>query len=86
MSQVFISHSTKDKAIALQVLERLREQGYQSLFLDSDPEAGIKAGAEWERDLYRNLKLAAAVVVLSQSRLDGFSLVLCRDHPGEGTR
>lgn len=64
MSTIFISHSTLDKTIALQVLERLRKQGYEALFLDSDPEAGIKAGSDWERDLYRNLKLAAAVVVL----------------------
>ena len=64
MSTIFISHSTRDKTIALQVLERLRKQGYEALFLDSDPEAGIKAGRDWERDLYRNLKLAAAVVVL----------------------
>ncbi len=64
MSTIFISHSTQDKTIALQVLERLRKQGYEALFLDSDPEAGIKAGSDWERDLYRNLKLAAAVVVL----------------------
>src|SRR4051812_2762245 len=64
MSLIFISHSNKDKAAALRVLERLRERGYESLFLDSDPEAGIKAGVEWERDLYRNLKLAGAVVVL----------------------
>ena len=64
MSTIFISHSTLDKTIALQVLERLRKQGYEALFLDSDPEAGIKAGRDWERDLYRNLKLAAAVVVL----------------------
>ena len=64
MIAIFISHSTQDKLIALRVLERLRQQGYQSLFLDSDPDAGIKAGTDWERDLYRNLKLAAAVVVL----------------------
>src|SRR5271157_3834049 len=64
LSTIFISHSTLDKTIALQVLERLRKQGYEALFLDSDPEAGIKAGSDWERDLYRNLKLAAAEVVL----------------------
>jgi WD40 repeat protein len=64
MSLVFVSHSTKDKAIALQVLARLQERGYKSLFLDSDPETGLRAGSEWERELYRNLKIAAAVVVL----------------------
>jgi hypothetical protein len=64
MSLVFISHSSKDKATATQVLTRLRERGYDSLFLDTDPDAGLKAGGEWERDLYRNLKVAGAVVVL----------------------
>jgi WD40 repeat protein len=64
VTAIFISHSTRDKTVALRVLERLRERGYRSLFLDSDPEAGIKAGVDWERDLYRNLRLAGAVVVL----------------------
>ena len=64
MSHIFISHSTKDKATALLVLDRLRQKGYQSLFLDSDPESGITAGVDWERDLYRSLKLSGAVVVL----------------------
>ena len=63
MSTIFISHSTQDKTIALQVSSG-SEQGYEALFLDSDPESGIKAGSDWERELYRNLKLAAAVVVL----------------------
>jgi WD40 repeat protein len=64
VSLIFISHSWNDKPIALRMLGRLRDRGYEFLFLDSDPEAGLKAGQEWERELYRNLKLAAAVVVL----------------------
>jgi hypothetical protein len=64
MSLVFISHSASDRAIASRVLDRLRKRRYESLFLDCDPEAGIKAGVDWELDLYRNLKQAAAVVVL----------------------
>jgi TIR domain len=64
MSLVFIFHSSRDKATATQLLTRLREQGYDSLFLDTGPDAGLKAGGEWERDLYRNLKVAGAVVVL----------------------
>ena len=48
----------------MRVLDRLRKRGFRSLFLDSDPESGIKAGVDWERDLYRNLKMAGAVVVL----------------------
>jgi WD40 repeat protein len=64
VSAIFISHSTQDKAIALRVLGRLGGQGYRSVFVDSDPESGIKAGRDWERELYRNLKLAGAVVVL----------------------
>src|SRR5262245_28375019 len=64
MTSIFVSHSTQDKATALWMLEQLRERGYASLFLDSDPDSGIKAGRGWEQDLYRNLKLAAAVVIL----------------------
>jgi len=64
VSDIFISHSSVDRSTAMQVLDRLRDRGYRSLFLDSDPEAGLKAGSFWERDLYRKLKLAGAVVVL----------------------
>ena len=43
---------------------RLREQGYQSLFLDFDPADGIPAGRDWEREIYARLRTCSGVVVL----------------------
>jgi hypothetical protein len=64
MSSVFISHSSSDNAWAEQVAAWLREQGYESLFLDFDPEAGIEAGAMWRDVIYRKLRLSQAVIAL----------------------
>jgi hypothetical protein len=33
----------------------LEAQGHSSLFLDFDPEAGIKGGSSWEQTLYQQL-------------------------------
>jgi hypothetical protein len=64
MASIFLSHSSHDNEVAADLSRRLKEQGYDSLFLDFDPDSGIKAGRDWERELYRNLKLAGAVIVL----------------------
>jgi hypothetical protein len=64
MASIFLSHSSLDNESAGDLARRLKEHGYDSLFLDFDPDSGIKAGRDWERELYRNLKLARAVVVL----------------------
>ena len=55
MSAIFISHSNKDKAICLELVERLEEQGHRSLFLDFDPQHGIPAG---ESELVQARQLA----------------------------
>jgi WD40 repeat protein len=66
MAIIFISHSSKDKAAALDVQQRLLGQGYDpsQLFLDSDAEAGIRAGSKWEQVLYARLKDCRALIVL----------------------
>ena len=66
MSLLFISHSTKDKQAARELRERLIAAGYDAkqLFLDSDAESGIEAGADWEERLYRRLGACPAVLVL----------------------
>ena len=64
MASIFLSHSSQDNEVAGDLSRRLKEHGYDSLFLDFDPDSGIKAGRDWERELYRNLKLAGAVIVL----------------------
>lgn len=64
MTTLFISHSSKDKEWAEQIHKALRGQGYQSLFLDSHPDDGIHAGAEWEQTLWQRLRQSRGVVVL----------------------
>ena len=63
VTTLFISHSSKDKAWAEDLRMALRGEGYQSLFLDSHPDDGIHAGAEWERLLWQRLRQSRGVVV-----------------------
>ncbi len=71
MASIFLSHSSQDNEVAADLSRRLKEHGYDSLFLDFDPDSGITVGRDWERELYRNLRLARAVVVLcSASSMD----------------
>lgn len=64
MTTLFISHSSKDKAWAKEIRERLHDQGYKSLFLDSHPDDGIHAGADWEQTLWRYLRQSRGLIVL----------------------
>lgn len=64
MSAIFISHSSRDGAAAQEVLDWLESQGHRSVFLDFDPEAGIPAGRDWEQELYRQIRVSRAVIVL----------------------
>ncbi len=63
LSTIFISHNSKDGQIAAEIKKRLDQQ-YQSIFLDFDPQDGIPAGRNWERELYRQLLACQAVLVL----------------------
>lgn len=64
MSAIFISHSSKDGAIAADIKRRLEAQGHRSIFLDFDPEDGIPAGRDWEQELYHRIRASRAVIVL----------------------
>src|SRR3954462_6961749 len=67
MASVFISHSGQDQAAAERVRRKLRTAGYGALFVDFDPEQGIPAGRNWERELYSQLRRCDAVVFLASS-------------------
>ena len=69
---LFISHRTADKQFALNLLERARQRGYEErqLFLDSNPDAGIPAGSDWEQVIYEKLKQHRALIVVYSSRWD----------------
>ena len=64
MSSIFLSHSSRDNAIAQQVKARLEQWGHRSVFLDFDPERGIPAGRDWEKELYAKLRECRAVIIL----------------------
>src|SRR5215213_2846546 len=65
MASVFISHSSQNRAVTEQVAERLRAAGFAALFVDFDPEQGISAGRNWERELYTQLRRTDAVIFLA---------------------
>lgn len=64
MSAIFISHSSADNAVAVTLQALLAARGHRSVFLDFDPQRGIPAGRQWERELYAQLRGCQAVVVL----------------------
>ena len=64
VSAIFISHSSADATVADELARRLEAEGHRSVFLDFDPERGIPAGRNWERELYDQLRSCQAMVVL----------------------
>src|SRR5262245_1338925 len=64
MTAIFISHSSADNTAAAEMKRWLEAQGHTSLFLDFDPEAGIKGGSGWEQTLYQKLRQCQAVIAL----------------------
>jgi hypothetical protein len=67
MSLLFISHSSVDRAAALEVKERLAAAGFAALFLDFDPAYGIPAGRDWQRELYAQLRKSDSVIFLASA-------------------
>src|SRR3712207_3761901 len=65
MASVFVSHSSRDRAVTERVVAGLRAAGFAALFVDFDPEQGIPAGRSWERELYAQLRRSDAVVFLA---------------------
>ena len=65
MASVFVSHSSRDRAATERVVARLRAAGFAALFVDFDPDQGIPAGRDWERELYTQLRRTDAVVFLA---------------------
>src|SRR3954469_5123324 len=65
MASVFVSHSSRDRAVTERVVARLRAAGFAALFVDFDAEQGIPTGRNWERELYAQLRRTDAVVFLA---------------------
>jgi WD40 repeat protein len=65
MSTIFISHSSRDNALARELERRLeRDARHVCVFLDFDPSKGIVAGRSWERTLYRKLRACRVVIAI----------------------
>ena len=64
MSTIFLSHASADGEASARLKRWLEGRGHQSLFLDFDPQRGIPAGRDWERELYLRLKSCRALIIL----------------------
>ncbi len=47
-SDIFVSHSSQDRAEAEGIAQWLRQEGREGYFLDFDPDQGLTAGTRWE--------------------------------------
>jgi TIR domain len=53
VSHVFLSHSSANNAEAIAIRDWMIEQGWNDMFLDLDPQRGLKAGERWQDALKR---------------------------------
>jgi len=66
VARVFVSHAIEDLAVAEAVHDWLRGERHQ-VFLDRDPDAGLRGGELWKSRLHRELRAADAVVCVMTS-------------------
>ena len=64
MSRIFVSHSSENNAQALALAHWLAQEGWDDIFLDLDPERGLKAGERWEEELRDAADRCEAVIFL----------------------
>jgi hypothetical protein len=64
VASIFISHSSRDNAIAGEIKAWLKAQGYEQVFLDFDKETGLGAGKAWQRQLYEAMDRCHAVILI----------------------
>jgi hypothetical protein len=64
VARLFISHSSANDAEAVAIRDWLAAEGWDDVFLDLDPERGIKAGERWERALNEAASRCEAVLFL----------------------
>ena len=71
MAAIFISHSSLDGQQADEIKAWLAQDGYEQVFLDFDKDSGLRAGEQWERQLYEEIQRSHAVLlVLTPNWLD----------------
>ena len=77
MSRIFVSHSSENNTQALALARWLAQEGWDDIFLDLDPERGLKAGERWEEALRDAADRCEAVIfVVSRAWLGS---EWCRD-------
>ena len=64
MSRIFLSHSSANNAEAIAVHDWMKAQGWDDVFLDLDPERGLKAGERWQDALKRAAERCEMVIFL----------------------
>ncbi len=64
MSQIFISHSSRNDFEAIAIAEWLNSNGWDDIFLDIHPDRGIVAGERWEKALHEAVNRCDAVIFL----------------------
>src|SRR5687767_5304857 len=62
MPSLFISYNSRDRVQVVRLRDWLARQDVTSVFLDFDPEQGIPAGANWEAELYLQLRRCDGVL------------------------
>src|SRR5580704_3018300 len=63
-ARIFVSHSSENKSEAIAICRWLEQEGWNDVFLDLDPERGIKAGELWEEALRKAAERCEAVLFL----------------------
>jgi WD40 repeat protein len=64
MSRIFLSHSSADNADAIAVRDWMVKQGWEDVFLDLDPDRGLKAGQRWQDALKQAAERCELVIFL----------------------
>jgi hypothetical protein len=64
MARIFLSHSSGNNAEAIALRDWLISHGWDDLFLDLDPERGLKAGERWQAALKRAAERCELVIFL----------------------
>jgi formylglycine-generating enzyme required for sulfatase activity len=64
MSRIFLSHSSVNNAEAIAIHDWMKAQGWDDVFLDLDPDRGLKAGERWQKELKRAAQHCEMVVIL----------------------
>ena len=81
MARLFLSHSSVNDAEAVAIHDWLAAEGWDDVFLDLDPERGIKARERWERALNEAASRCEAVLFLVSRAWLELALVPARIQP-----